>query len=92
VIGSFKHSGLKDFFNTGTKKGIQPAHAKRLERILDRLAASKKPKDMDLPGYDLHDLKGKLEGYYAVSVNGNWRVIFTFNDENAVDVDYDDYH
>ena len=47
---------------------------------------------MNLPGYRLHPLKGKMKGHYAVSVSGNWRVTFRFKDGAAVDVDYVDYH
>jgi proteic killer suppression protein len=92
VIKSFKHKGLEVFFNTGSKKGIRPEHASKLERILDRLAASKKPIDMNLPGYKLHELSGNRAGIWSVSVSGNWRVTFKFEGENAVVVDYIDYH
>ncbi len=47
---------------------------------------------MDLPGFRLHALKGRLKGHYAVSVSGNWRVTFRFEDGAAADVDYVDYH
>ena len=47
---------------------------------------------MDIPGFRLHPLKGRKRGHYAVSVSGNWRVTFRFEDGNAVDVDYLDYH
>jgi proteic killer suppression protein len=47
---------------------------------------------MDLPGLRLHPLKGQMKGFHAVSVSGNWRVIFRFEDGHAVDVDYVDYH
>lgn len=92
MIKSFKHRGLEDFFNTGSKKGIRPEHALKLERILDRLAASKNPRDMNLPGYKLHELIGKKAGTWAVSLSGNLRVTFKFGGENAVFVDYIDYH
>lgn len=92
VIKSFKHKGLEDFFNTGSKKGIRPDHASKLERILDRLAASKRPKDMGLPGYQLHELSGNKAGTWAVSVSGNWRVTFKFEGEDVAIVDYIDYH
>jgi len=92
VIKSFKHKGLEEFFNTGSNKGIQPAQAPKLERILDRLAASKKLLDMNLPGFKLHELSGKKAGTWAVSISGNWRVTFEFEGENAVKVNYEDYH
>lgn len=92
MIKSFKHKGLEVFFNTGSKKGIQPEHASKLERILDRLSASKNPKDMNLPGYKLHGLTGNMAGTWSVSVSGNWRVTFKFEGENAIVADYIDYH
>ena len=66
--------------------------ADKLERILARLNAARTVSDMDLPGYRLHPLKGELKGLYAVTVKANWRVIFRFNDGEAEDVDYLDYH
>ncbi len=92
MILSFAHKGLEEFFNTGSKRGIKPEHAMKLERILDKLAASKSPHDMNLPGYRLHELSGGKTGTWAVSVSGNWRVTFRFKGENAVKVDYKDYH
>ena len=86
------HKGLKDFYETGSKKGIQPDHASKLARILDRLDASIRPKDMDLPGYNLHPLKGDKHDLWSVMVNGNWRVTFYFEGQDAYLVDYLDYH
>jgi len=93
MIKSFKHKGLKKLYNTGSQKGIRPEHVKRLRVIIARLDASLNPQDMKLPGLDLHSLKkGAYEGFYSVSVSGNWRVIFRFEGDNVVDVDYLDYH
>ena len=92
MINSFKHKGLKKLFNTGSKQGILPEHASRLRIILARLDASSSPEDMNLPGLALHQLKGPLKGFWSVSVSGNWRVIFRFENGNALDVDYVDYH
>jgi len=92
MIKSFKHKGLEDFFYTGKKKGIKPEHAKRLERILDRLTAANEIKDMNYPGSNLHKLTGDKTGQHAVNVSGNWRVFFEFIDGNAFAIDYDDYH
>ena len=92
MIKSFKHKGLKGLYETGNKKGIRPEHFKRLRIILARLDASQAPEDMNLPGLRLHPLKGDLKEFWAVDVSGNWRVIFRFENNNAVDVDYDDYH
>ena len=77
---------------SGTRAGIQAAHALRLQLILSRLQASISPKDMDLPGLYLHQLKGKLRGTWAIRVSGNWRVTFKFDGPDAIDVNYEDYH
>lgn len=92
MIKKFRHKGLARFFSTGSTSGIQSAHAKRLSLILSRLHASTKPKDMDLPGLKLHELKGKDKGRWSVWVSGNWRVTFKFEEVDASDVDYEDYH
>lgn len=92
MIKSFKHKGLKKLYETGSKQGIKPEHATRLRLILARLDASSTQEDMNLPGLGLHPLKGSLKGFWAVTVSGNWRVIFQFENGNAIDVDYLDYH
>ena len=92
MIKGFKHRGLEKFFLRGTRVGIQAAHANRVRLILGRLHASLSPQDMNLPGLYLHELKGKRRGTWAVRVSGNWRVTFRFEGEDALDVDYEDYH
>jgi proteic killer suppression protein len=92
MIKSFKHKGLERFYHSADKKGINPEHAHKLARILDRLDASLNPHDMDLPGYRLHELKGREKGTWSVWVNGNWRVTFQFEGNDATVVDYLDYH
>ena len=83
---------MQAFFESGRKAGIQPHHAPRLARQLARLEVAKNADDMNVPGWGLHPLTGKLAGHYAVTVNGNWRLIFAFEGENATLVDYRDYH
>lgn len=92
MIKKFSHKGLEDFFYDGTKKGIQARHAQKLADILDRLDAAKDIRDMKFPGSDLHQLKGKMKGLWAVKISGNWRIIFSFKEGNAYDVYYIDYH
>ena len=92
VIKSFKHKGLENFFLTGSKAGIQAAHAKKLQLILGRLNASTSPRDMNLPGLHLHELKGKRQGTWSVRVSGNWRVTFKFDGADAELLNYKDYH
>ena len=92
MIRSFKHKGIERFFLDDEKSGIDPAHAARLARILDRLDASMSPQDMNLPGFRLHNLKGRGKDAWSVHVSGNWRVVFRFEGNDAVQVDYLDYH
>jgi toxin HigB-1 len=92
VIKTFRHKGLEAFFLTGNKAGIQPAHAKRLRLQLTALDASVSPKGMNLPGWRLHRLTGALAGQWSVTVNGNWRLTFLFEGQNAVLVNYQDYY
>ena len=92
MIRSYRHKGLQRFAETGSKAGIQPAHAKRLRNLLTAMDAASSPTDMNAPGYHLHPLHGDLEGHWAVSVSGNWRLTFAFQGEDAILVDYMDYH
>ena len=92
MIQSFKHNGLEDFFYDGKKTGINQEHASRLERILDRLHAAESIQDLRYPGSGLHKLEPKKANRWAVSVSGNWRITFRFEEGNAYDVNYEDYH
>lgn len=92
MIKSFRHKGLEAFFLTGSRAGIDPAHAPRLGRLLAALDAVDCPEQMNRPGWRLHRLAGGLRDHWAVSVNGNWRLTFTFDDKDAILVDYQDYH
>jgi proteic killer suppression protein len=92
MIKNFRHKGLKKFYTTGNQKGIAAEHVTRLRLIIARLDASQNPQDMNLPGLDLHPLKGRYQAFWSVSVSGDWRVVFRFDGNCAVDVDYVDYH
>ncbi len=92
MIKSFRHRGLERFFRDGSKAGIQPKHEKRLRLQLGRLDAAKNAADMNLPGWRWHPLTGGLKGRWAVWVDENWRLTFTFEGADAVLVDYLDYH
>ncbi|MCY4310673.1 MAG: type II toxin-antitoxin system RelE/ParE family toxin [Rhodospirillaceae bacterium] len=92
MIMSFKHRGLKSLYDGRTARRLSPEHVRKLLDILAVLDRSSGPDDLDLPGLRLHPLKGELKGHHAVSVSGNWRVTFRFEDGQAVDVDYVDYH
>lgn len=92
VIKTFKHKGVERFFRSGSRAGIQASHAARLSRQLSALDAARRPEDMNRPGWDWHPLKGRLSEHSSVSVNGNWRLTFAFEDGDAILVDYQDYH
>ena len=92
MIKKFKHKGLRKLFESGIVSGIQPKHAIRLRQILALLETADSIEDMDLPGLNLHELKGKRKETYAVKVSGNWRVTFKIIDGDVFNVDYEDYH
>lgn len=92
VIESFRHRGLRTLYRHGRSVGVAQPHVAKLERILSALDRSRGPEGMDLPGFRLHALKGRWKGFHAVSVSGNWRVVFRFEHGRAADVDYVDYH
>jgi len=92
MIKSFRHKGLEKFYKTGSKAGIQAKHAPKLRRILGLLDVATKAEDVNLPGFGLHPLTGKQKGFFSVWVNGNWRIIFRFVDDDVELVDYLDYH
>lgn len=89
MIKSFRHAGMRRFFETGSKTGIQPHHTTRLARQLEKLDRALGPEDMNVPGWRLHPLSN---GHSSVWVNGNWRLTFAFEGKDAVLVDYQDYH
>ena len=91
-IRSFSHKGVERFFKSGARAGIRAAHAPRLARQLSALDAATRPEDMNRPGWDWHPLKGSHSGHWSVSVNGNWRLTFAFENGDAILVDYQDYH
>jgi toxin HigB-1 len=92
MIRSFRHAGVEKFFFTGSKTGIQPAHAEKLNLQLTTLNRARKPADMGAAGWDLHPLRGDLKRHWSVKVNRNWRLTFRFEGEDAILVDYQDYH
>lgn len=92
MILSFRHPGLKAFFEEGSKAGIQAGHAAKLGAMLRRLNEAGNPRDMNLPGWGLHPLKGALKGHWSVWVSGNWRLTFRFVGQDVELIDYRDYH
>jgi proteic killer suppression protein len=92
AIKSWRHKGLKKFFETGDASMVQTKHIKILRILLFQLDHVSCAKEMDTPGNNFHCLSGKLQGYYSVKVNVNWRLIFKFDKEDAILVNYLDYH
>ncbi|MCY4090792.1 MAG: type II toxin-antitoxin system RelE/ParE family toxin [Caldilineaceae bacterium] len=76
----------------GTPAVVRADQAERIELALADLDSASKPSDLDLPGYQLHPLRGNLKGYWSISISANWRIIFRFEDGDAYDVDLVDYH
>ncbi len=92
MIKTFRHKGLQKYFETGTKAGIQPDHEQKVRMRLAALDTANCIEDMDLPGFRLHPLKGVRKGSWVIDVNKNWRIVFSLEEGNVFDVDYEDYH
>jgi len=92
MIKSFKHKGLRRFYEAGSKQGIQAQHAQKLRMQLAALDSALSIEDLEIPGYRLHQLKGDRKGIWSISVSGNWRITFEFSDGNVYIVNYEDYH
>jgi proteic killer suppression protein len=92
MIKSFESTALKRYWNTGKAKGLPAQDLDKITRILTSLAAATAPRDMALPQYRFHPLKGDRRGIYAVTVRSNWRITFEWEQGAAVRVDLEDYH
>ncbi|MEJ5962908.1 type II toxin-antitoxin system RelE/ParE family toxin [Pedobacter immunditicola] len=92
MIVSFRHKGLKLFYEKGDASKLQPQHVSKIRLILTRLDAAKSPEELNVPGYGLHQLKGDLRNFWSVKVDKNYRIIFKVENENTQEVDYIDYH
>jgi len=92
MIQKFKHKGLKLLFESGNASGINPQHLVRIRKILALLETAESIEDMNLPGLDLHQLKGDRKGEWAVKVSENWRITFKLEKSDTFDINYEDYH
>ncbi len=92
MIQSFRHKVQKKFFEAGITTGIQPQHAQRLRILMVALDTAQSVQDMNVPGFRLHQLKGRRSGVWSASVNGNWRITYEFRDGQAYNLDYEDNH
>ena len=91
MIAGFKHRGLKRLYEKGDCGRIRTDLIETVENILALLDAATRPKALELPGYRLHQLKGKRTGYWDVTVRANWRIIFRFRNGQALDIELIDY-
>lgn len=92
VIVSFRHKGLEALYRNDSIRGVRADHADKLRRILSALDVAQGPRDLDIPGFGTHELRGKLAGRWSINVSGNWRVTFRFVDADVELLDYEDYH
>lgn len=92
MIGSFKHKGLRQLFDSDNPRGVNPEHTRKIKQILAVMHAAEKIADLDLATFRLHPLKGDLAGFWSITVRANWRIIFKFESGHAFDVDLIDYH
>jgi toxin HigB-1 len=92
MIRSFRHKGVERFFQTGDVRGIQGKHVERIRRQLFALNNASGPKDLNVPGWQLHPLQGKLDDHWSIAVSGNWRLTFCFLEGDVILLDYQDYH
>ncbi len=92
MIRSFKHKGLKQFFETGNTKGIQAIHAEKINLILTALNKARYVEHLNIPAFRLHKLKGDMNNLYSITVQANWRITFEFKEEDVYIVDYQYYH
>lgn len=92
MIKSFRHKGLKQLFESGSKRGVPPKLADKMLRRLDALDSAVHALDLHIPGFDLHSLSGDRQGTWSITLTGNWRITFRFRAGEAFDVDLEDYH
>ena len=92
MIRSFRHRGLKRLYERGDRSRVGADQAQRLAMALADLDDAVRPADVDLPGYRLHPLKGRLKGFWSITISGNWRIIFRFEEGDIYDVDLVDCH
>ncbi|EBN4156585.1 Killer protein [Salmonella enterica] len=92
MIKSFKHKGLKKFFETGSTAGIDAKQAQKISTRLEVLNRAMEIEDIDIPGFFLHPLTGNRKGIWSITVTGNWRITFKLLDGDVYIVNYEDYH
>lgn len=92
MIKGFKDKGLRQFAATGSTAKLSVQKVDRLSAILSALNVATAPDQMNVPGWRFHELKPRSSGVYSVTISGNWRITFSFEGVDAIDVDLVDYH
>ncbi len=92
MIKSIRHKALRNYWQTGSSRGLNSNWMPRLRIFMDALEAADEPLEMDFPGAYFHSLKGELNGYYSVRITGNYRLIFQHEEDGFTLVDIVDYH
>lgn len=92
MIRRFRHRGLRRLYEDDDRRELNARYVEKIRRVLARLDRANEPAHVNLPGWRLHPLKGELAGYWSVTINGNWRIIFRFENGDVTDVDLLDYH
>lgn len=92
MIRRIRHRGLRRLYEDDNRRGLDARHVERIMRVLAYLDRASEPRELDLPGWRLHPLKGELAGYWSITVTANWRLVFRFENGDVTDVDYVDYH
>ena len=92
MIKSFRHKGLKRFYEDDDRSKLPQDMVVRIGSVLSLLEQTKSLDVLSAPSLRLHPLKGDLAGFYAVTVRANWRIVFRFDGEDVSDVDLVDYH
>jgi proteic killer suppression protein len=92
MIRSFRHKGLQRFWARSDTTGLRPDWIKKIERLLDLIDLARASRELDVPGTGFHPLRGDLRGRYAMTVSRNWRLTFSWDGEDAIDLDLEDYH
>ena len=92
MIQNIRHKGLRNFWEKGETRRLNQDWIRRIDLILNALDQAQTPADMDFPGFRLHMLKGDYQGFYAVDVSGDWRIVFRFEGSDTADIDLTDYH
>ncbi len=94
-FGRFRHKGLRQLYDDGDPKGVPTAMAGKLRKLLFALETADSIDQVNrFPGWKLHPLKGDMKGFWSLTLTGNWRMIFQYDERTntATDINLVDYH